>query len=303
MTRFRAYLLTLATVLGLGLITLHLLIPALTGVRVGFLISSSMAPEMPANSLIVTAPATVSEFKVGDMVEFQLSENSTPKAHRVIEVLPDGRLKTKGDALQRPDPLAVSDNDEVRRIVLHSFWLGWTLKLLPWVLGVLLLGAAVAFVPARQRALLAVIFAAMLSVWSIGLRVAAPFGSLELLTNTIDVNNPQFSAVNAGLSNMELRALVDDSVISSAEVPPKEVATLVLPPGTEEVAYEASIAPTWIFVALLFVPYLLWLPGVWLVRDPDEDKSSGEELGAGPDEADPEASPVRIIFPTSASHS
>ncbi|HMS24389.1 MAG TPA: signal peptidase I [Acidimicrobiia bacterium] len=70
------------------------------------ILSGSMAPEMPKNSLAIATEKNVADLKVGDVMIFQ--EPTSGKqiiAHRIIEIS-DGKkplFKTKGDANSSPD--------------------------------------------------------------------------------------------------------------------------------------------------------------------------------------------------------
>lgn len=79
-------------------------------VRILVVLSSSMEPLMYPGDLIIVKKN--SEVKVGDVIAF--SDPSGKKevliTHRIIEV-EDERIKTKGDAVEDPDPFNVSKKD------------------------------------------------------------------------------------------------------------------------------------------------------------------------------------------------
>lgn len=94
----------------------------LTGWRPVVLVSGSMAPQLPAGTLIVTRPVPADAVKVGDVVTVPLPGGTTPVTHRVVAVHrgtdpPTATLR--GDANTADDPVPYPLAGPVRRAVLH----------------------------------------------------------------------------------------------------------------------------------------------------------------------------------------
>ncbi len=87
------------------------------------ILSGSMAPEMPKNSLAIATEKDVSDLKVGDVMIFQ--EPTSGKeivAHRIIEISDEKKphFKTKGDANSSPDKWNFSITSKKAWIVVES---------------------------------------------------------------------------------------------------------------------------------------------------------------------------------------
>ena len=80
----------------------------LVGVRlVGFkpytVLSGSMEPNYHVGAIIYVKEVDPNTLKVDDPVTFYLNSSGTVATHRIIEILPDGRLVTQGDANDTAD--------------------------------------------------------------------------------------------------------------------------------------------------------------------------------------------------------
>lgn len=127
----------------------------LTGWRPVVLLSGSMAPVMPAGTLVVTRPVHPADLSAGDVVTVPLPGTDTLVTHRVVDVdrataPPTARLR--GDANDADDPHAYPLTDPVRRAVLHVPHVGRAVQGTPAV--VLGAGAAalvvLALLPTRR---------------------------------------------------------------------------------------------------------------------------------------------------------
>lgn len=91
--KFRKYLVVLALVLVASPIVVHVLFALLPGTGSYVVVTQSMAPSIPAGSLVYVVET--GEYTVGDVVTFR--HDGKLVTHRVVEVESD-RYVTRGDA-------------------------------------------------------------------------------------------------------------------------------------------------------------------------------------------------------------
>ena len=133
-----AWLLLVAGLLGLAAIT-HL---ATTFVIQG----SSMQPAIPFGSLIVVAPVSPDQVRVGDVVTIR-ADNGVVISHRVTRTVVLGsepRYEIKGDANRAPDPVLVPASGVIGRVALSLPYLGFVVAMLGTPSGLVSLLAMVA---------------------------------------------------------------------------------------------------------------------------------------------------------------
>jgi signal peptidase len=129
----------------------------LTGWRPVVLLSGSMAPAMPAGTLVVTRPVHPDDLRAGDVVTVPLAGTESLVTHRVVDVDRASAPSTatlRGDANDADDPQAYPLIDPVRRAVLHVPHVGRAVQGAP---AVVLGGGAAALVvlallPTRRAA-------------------------------------------------------------------------------------------------------------------------------------------------------
>ncbi|WP_187365055.1 signal peptidase I [Cellulosimicrobium cellulans] len=127
----------------------------LAGWRPVVLLSGSMAPGMPAGTLVVTRPVPATAVRVGDVVTVPLAGSATPVTHRVAALRPtaDGRVLAtlRGDANAADDPGEYALPDGTRRAVVHVPRVGRLLTGVPGTVLTVGAGALVllAALPAR----------------------------------------------------------------------------------------------------------------------------------------------------------
>lgn len=83
----------------------------LLGVRFHPLLSNSMAPQLPAGSVVITIPAATTDLATGDVVKLPLPTGSGHDyVHRIAEIIPNAphtTVVTQGDNNSAPDPWAL----------------------------------------------------------------------------------------------------------------------------------------------------------------------------------------------------
>ena len=117
----------ITTILVVALVLLAVL---LSGVRfVGLtpyvVLSGSMEPVYHVGSLIYVKKAAPEEIVVGDPITFYMSDGDMVATHRVIEIMPDGSFRTKGDANDAADGAPVPVGSLIGRPVFTIPQLGY----------------------------------------------------------------------------------------------------------------------------------------------------------------------------------
>jgi signal peptidase len=118
-------------VLVAALAALVIVIPAVTGGTALTVLTSSMAPDFPPGTLIVTKPTPIDDIRVGDVITYQI-ESGKPAviSHRVIT----RSISTDGDTtfITKGDNNAVADTDPVQAVqVKGTLW--YNIPMLGWV--------------------------------------------------------------------------------------------------------------------------------------------------------------------------
>ena len=101
----------------------------LVGVRlVGFkpytVLSGSMEPTYHVGAIIYVKEVDPDTLKVDDPVTFYLNSSRTVATHRIIEILPDGRLVTQGDANDTADD-PISKSQVIGKPIFQISYLGY----------------------------------------------------------------------------------------------------------------------------------------------------------------------------------
>lgn len=96
------------------------------------ILTSSMTPTMPVNTVVVVKHISIEDVEIGDVVTFKSGENNV--THRVVEKQVNGRnvvLKTQGDAAENVGSReVVTDNNFVGVVVCYFPYLGVLLDLI-----------------------------------------------------------------------------------------------------------------------------------------------------------------------------
>ncbi|WP_304324451.1 hypothetical protein [Corynebacterium frankenforstense] len=101
------------------------------GVRSFVMETPSMGRDIPVGSLVVTQPAQVDELEPGEVVTAEI--NGMARTHRVVES-DDGAVRTRGDLNGGVDPVPLTDEALVGRVVFAATGLGWVIRGLPVIL-------------------------------------------------------------------------------------------------------------------------------------------------------------------------
>lgn len=123
--------------------------PRVLGYQTSTMLTGSMAPLINPGDVVVTAPAPVSDIRVGDIITYHVPvEDRRVETHRVTEILATGdggtSVRTKGDANNGVDPwTATLQGRTVDRHVLTVPYVGLAIHSLrdPVVLNTLTYGA------------------------------------------------------------------------------------------------------------------------------------------------------------------
>jgi signal peptidase len=129
-------------------------------IRVSRVLTGSMAPVVPAGSVVVSRPTTAGAVRQGQLVMFlppaPFDTGGTPIVHRVVEIRHEHGeilLRTKGDANAARDPWTLdASRTTLHRVAWSSPAAGRAADLLARGGGSLLLSVVVALVAARVLA-------------------------------------------------------------------------------------------------------------------------------------------------------
>ena len=197
----------------------------LCGMRWFVVETPSMGTAAPVGALVLTRPAPA-DVQRGDVIAFTPPGGSHVYTHRVLEVSPDGALRTKGDINGAPDPWTVPHAAVLGRTVAVLPGAGYLVRGVPGlVAGGMLIWAATLLIRRRdQRAAARVI----------GLHVVAtvvvlwlhPFVRVVLIATESAADSVRASMVSTGLLPVRL---VDSAGTVLARLPAGHPEVVSLP--------------------------------------------------------------------------
>ena len=134
-----------------------LAISPITGLRFDAILSGSMSPSMNVGDLVVVAPQSPDDLKVGDVIVFQSPIGNSLVCHRIIAITQeDGSLvfHTKGDYNEDPDPFTLQSDSIVGKVQVCIPTMGYVVQWLrgPFgLLAIIALGAATLLIPEKSE--------------------------------------------------------------------------------------------------------------------------------------------------------
>jgi hypothetical protein len=170
----------------------------LTGGRVLVMQTPSMGTAAPAGSLVLVRSLGDTALHRGMIVAFHVPETGALYMHRIAQILPGGKIRTRGDLNGADDGWALTRAALVGVPALIVPGVGWLLLAAPWALGVLAFGGLLALVLPRSAR-------PTLRSLSIGVAISLPLYILRPFTRVAVVaaghSHTRFVAklVNAGL--------------------------------------------------------------------------------------------------------
>jgi signal peptidase I len=96
----------------------YLIVPSLIGWQMVTVLSGSMAPAYPTDSVLAVEPVPAADVRAGDVIAYRVDPDTPLVTHRVIEVRTGPVFVTKGDANEDPDAKPVAAADLRGRVVL-----------------------------------------------------------------------------------------------------------------------------------------------------------------------------------------
>jgi signal peptidase len=108
------------------------------GWRVDAVLSGSMEPGLEEGSIAITRPVPAEEIGTGDIVTFRSPMSGLPIAHRVVATENGSSFRTKGDANECADPLAVPAQDIIGKVCFHIPFLGYVATFVKTPFGIML---------------------------------------------------------------------------------------------------------------------------------------------------------------------
>lgn len=135
------YYTLLAVLIFLALLFIGSMIPIPGNYKMMTVLSGSMEPSIKTGSIVVAK--TFNNYKIGDIITFQLSSTSkTPTTHRIVEMeVIEGipLYTTKGDTNNAADREFVRKNQIIGRVVLNIPFLGYAVNFVKKPIGFLLI--------------------------------------------------------------------------------------------------------------------------------------------------------------------
>ena len=110
-------------------------VPSMMGYSVFRVMTGSMEPTIPTNSVIVTHAVEPGEIEVGDVISYFSRDpalNGAVNTHRVTGISTDGDTliyQTRGDANNADDLYPPSADDLIGKVVFSSYFLGVVVRL------------------------------------------------------------------------------------------------------------------------------------------------------------------------------
>lgn len=95
--------------------------PSINGYQMYMVMSGSMSPAVNTGSLVVVKPVDLEEIKPQDIITFRGEiERENITTHRVVEIHKEDKLffRTRGDANEVEDPMPVSANQIIGKVIL-----------------------------------------------------------------------------------------------------------------------------------------------------------------------------------------
>lgn len=91
--------------------------------------SNSMSPTFETGSLIIIKKADNQSIQENDIITYRRSRDTVATTHRVVEIIEDGDLQyiTRGDANNVEDPMPVSEEDVMGKVVFWIPYIGYIL--------------------------------------------------------------------------------------------------------------------------------------------------------------------------------
>lgn len=197
---------------------------SINGWTVSTMSSGSMSPQYPTGTLLLTAPASVQEFIVGDLVAYG-NEYVPWTMHRVVDVRGDGSLLTQGDVSANPDAIPISDDRfVVHEVMFASMAAGHVWRLLPWLV-VGLAGAVVISGLSRSRSVqVSWGFAAPVIAVMVGATLAGSIIAAEAVrAGQTEDGHPTVLVMNGGLLPARVSSVVDGAIDGDPVVLPGQM--------------------------------------------------------------------------------
>ncbi|MBE7162589.1 MAG: S24/S26 family peptidase [Williamsia herbipolensis] len=239
----------------------------------------SMGTSAPVGTLLWVRPVgSAASLHVGDFITFHPPGSAATYSHRILAILPDGTIRTKGE-ITGADPWRITVHDVVGRVAMRWWDVGWLIKAAP----ILLLGA-LALVPlatvvgrvAGSRWRLPTVMVGSSIVLSVVMVVVRPLtGAVQLPTA------PGSQVARAAFVSTGVLPLQVDAGGPAAVVRAGEVARVVAGPAGTDGRYAVHLSPAipWWFWAVIVLAS--FLPAIWTTIRPASGRSA-DDAGSRP---------------------
>lgn len=107
------------------ILVLLLFVPNFIGFKTFSVVSGSMEPNIPVGSIVYTKGIDFEKLEVGDVISYQLSED-TMVTHRINSINAEQKtIITKGDANDKVDGAEVQENQIIGKVTFSIPFLGY----------------------------------------------------------------------------------------------------------------------------------------------------------------------------------
>jgi len=231
-----------------------------SGWRVLVITTPSMSPALPVGAAVLTHPGIAHR---GEVIAFHPPGDPHLYAHRVVQVLPGPRYRTKGDNNPLPDAWVIPASQVVGVVRTVVPGLGWLLRAVPILAVCLVITAGLSLWTARPRR------SALPTAWlwpagtAVGLAVAAWVLKPLLRIEDITATPAGLRAVNTGLLPLSI-----DGTGTSLTVAPGRVFEIPARAGISAAHFGADV-PIWAWVVVVGVCLApLATASWWTLRQP-----------------------------------
>jgi len=249
-----------------------------TGGRFFIIQTPSMGDYAPVGTLIASTPTTLDQVQKGDTLLFHPPASEETYFHRVVEVLPEGGLKTQGDINGTIDPWTVEAENIIGKESLNVEAIGFLIRVLPFLI---VAGFALQLI---TRYFLESLYRFPIRVfgWSLLVSIAAyisrPFFNAQLISQTAVDGVSDTTFVATGVFGVQGSAVKGTTAYSN----PGELATVTSDYMDKDKLFSVVFSPylhtiDWIVIVSFVLLPLILCVGYAIRRYRVESKELTEE--------------------------
>jgi hypothetical protein len=187
----------------------------LSGGHVLVVQTPSMGTAAPVGSLVLTHSVADAQLHRGMIIAFRVPSTHAVYLHRIAQILPGGRIRTRGDLNGADDGWVLTRSAIVGLPALIMPGIGWLLLAAPWALGALMLGGFLAIILPRalRPSIRAITIGAAVSL---PLYLLRPFSRVAVVDTVRTSHGFVARLVNAGLFPLRVTLRSSSIVLAPA---------------------------------------------------------------------------------------